>query len=151
MKPEDKEIFNKLNSLETMTLTLYAEGRGEPHDGQLAVCYIILNRSQKWKQGIKEICYAPNQFSCYNSNDKQYPKLVEIADNFDKALSENQSLRKCYEVAYMTLSAMGESIIGDATFYRVIGTKNKWFDGAIKSGVLVKVCEIKNHEFFREA
>jgi hypothetical protein len=151
MKPEDKEIFNKLNSLEAMTLTLYAEGRGEPHDGQVAICDIILNRSQLWKQGIKEICFAPKQFSCYLSTDKQYPKLLEIASNFDKALSENESLRKCYEVAYMVLSAMGESIIGNATFYRVPGTKNKWFDGAVKSGTLLKVCDIGNHEFFREA
>jgi hypothetical protein len=151
MKPEDKEIFNKLNSLETMTLTLYAEGRGEPHDGQVAICYVILNRSQLWKQGIKEICFSPKQFSCYNATDKQYPKLLEIASNFDKALSENESLRKCYEVAYMVLSAMGESIIGNATFYRVIGTHNKWFDRVVKEGKLLKVCEIKNHEFVREA
>lgn len=151
MREEDRKTFNKLNSLEAMTLTLYAEGRGEPHDGQVAICYVILNRSQLWKQPIKEICFAPKQFSCYNATDKQYPKLLEIASNFDKALSENESLRKCYEVAYMVLSAMGESIIGDATFYRVIGNHNKWFDRVVKEGKLLKVCEIKNHEFFREA
>lgn len=151
MRDEDKPIFERLNSVEILALTIYAEARGEGHDGQLAVAYVILNRARLWHKSIKDVCYGKNQFSCYNSNDPQYPKLLEIANNFSLALSENQPLRNCYDVAYMTVSAPFESNVGDATFYRVIGTKNKWFDGAIKAGKLLMIGVIKQHEFFREA
>ena len=151
MKSEDKPLFDRLSSVEALALTIWAEARGESHDGQLAVGYVILNRAMQWHKSIKEVCYAPNQFSCYNSNDKQYPRLVEISKDFSKALSEIKSLPKCYDVAYIIFCSPLESTVGDALYYRVIGYPNKWFDESIKSGKLIKVCTIEHHEFFKEA
>jgi hypothetical protein len=150
MLNEDYEIFYNLSPVEAMALTIWAEARGESHEGQLAVGYVILNRARLWRKSIKEVCYAKNQFSCYNSNDIQYPRLVKIASDFSLALSESKSLPKCYDVAYIITSSPLESIVGDALYYRVLNYPNKWFDKSIKEGKLIKVAEIQNHEFFEE-
>ncbi len=150
MLEKDKPIFDKLSALEAMALTIYGEARGEKWDGKLAVGYVILNRSRLWKQSIKEVCYAKNQFSCYLSSDPNYEILLNIAKDFNANLPNNKQLQLCRTCAEMVSSGPTESIIGDATFYKVIGTKNKWFDRQIEKGELVKVCEIGNHEFHKE-
>ncbi len=150
MRTEDKPIFDQLSPVEVLALTIWAEARGESHEGQLAVGYVILNRAKLWKQSIKSVCFAKNQFSCYNSNDKQYPRLLEIAKDFSQALSVNQSLIKCYDVAYIIISSPSESTIGDALYYRVLNYPNRWFDSSIKEGKLKKVATVGAHEFFEE-
>jgi hypothetical protein len=151
MRREDRAIFEKLNDLECLALTIYGEARGESHEGQCAVAFVIINRSRKWHKTIREVCYQKNQFSCYNSNDVQYEKLKVMAINFDQFLAVNEKLRKAYDVAFMCMNGPNESIVDDALYYRVINYKNKWFDTSIREGKLIKVCEIQNHEFFKEA
>jgi N-acetylmuramoyl-L-alanine amidase len=151
MLPEDKLTFNKLSDLETIALTIYGEARGEQWEGMIAVGFVIMNRRLIWEQGIKQVCFAPNQFSCYNSNDYQYEILLNLANSFRANLVKNVHLRKCVEAAECAMMAPLESNVYDATFYRVIGTKNRWFDNAIKKGTLIKVCEIGHHEFYKEA
>jgi hypothetical protein len=161
MKKEDKPIFDKLSSFEALGLTIYGEARGESHAGQIAVAYVIINRSLKWRKSIKEICYQKNQFSCFNSNDPQYEKLKLMAINYNVYIGISEKLRKCYDVAFMALSAPFESTVDDALYYQVVyedykadGTRiyspSKWFNDAIKSGKLEKVCTIEHHEFYRE-
>ncbi|MFA6359050.1 MAG: cell wall hydrolase [Candidatus Omnitrophota bacterium] len=146
MRTEDKTFFYALSDLDAMALTVYAEARGEPWEGKLAVGFIIVNRSRLWKKSIKDVCYQKNQFSCYNSNDKQYDHIVSKAKYWNRD-DENDFIL----VAQTALHGWQESIISDATFYKVTGTKNKWFDGSIKNGKLIMVCEIGHHQFFKEA
>lgn len=150
MRTEDKVIFDALSYFEALALTIYGEARGESHAGQIAVAYVVINRSFKWHKSIKEICYQKNQFSCFNSNDPQYEKLKLMAINYNVYIGISEKLRKCYDVAFMALSAPFESTVDDALYYRVIDYRNKWFDSSIKSGKLEKVCTIGAHEFFRE-
>jgi spore germination cell wall hydrolase CwlJ-like protein len=148
MRTEDKIIFNKLSVLEAIALTIYGEARGESWEGKLAVGFVIMNRSRLWKKSIKEIVYAPNQFSCYLSNDPNYPLLRKIAETRDFMLTLDHETIDAATSVYMSPT---ESTVDDATFYRVKGTKNKWFDNAVKIGTLVYLKCIKTHEFFKEA
>jgi len=83
--------LNRLTSDEILTLTLYGEARGEPIQGIIAVGCVIRNRCKKENKTYNEICLAPEQFSCWNSNDPNYPILITIAnwlgiDSFDGAM-----------------------------------------------------------------
>ncbi len=79
MKPED--VIKALTDLETLFLTIYGEGRGEPVEGQIAIGNVIRNRFRKapLNTTYKEICLAPLQFSCWNHSDANYPLLMEMA------------------------------------------------------------------------
>ncbi|TKI55195.1 cell wall hydrolase [Brevibacillus antibioticus] len=51
--------------MELLTRLVYAEGRGEPYEGQVAIAAVVLNRvaSDKFPNTVREVIYAPNAFS----------------------------------------------------------------------------------------
>lgn len=73
--------LDNLSEVETLALTIIGESRGEVIEGQVAVANVIRNRSLFRNKPIKEICLQPEQFSCWNKNDPNYPYLLGIADN----------------------------------------------------------------------
>lgn len=68
--------------------TLWGEARGEGTAGMQAVAAVILNRaaiSKKhgnfwWGRNVVEICRKPYQFSCWNRNDPNFEKLLNVDD-----------------------------------------------------------------------
>lgn len=46
-----------------LALNIYHEARGEPHNGQLAVAHVTINRAKKNKTTICKEVYRKNQFS----------------------------------------------------------------------------------------
>lgn len=65
-----------------MARTIFGEARGEPFEGQVAVAHVILNRwrSGRWFAGktIEGTCLKKSQFSCWNSNDPTYKRVVSV-------------------------------------------------------------------------
>ena len=64
--------------LDVLTRTLWGEARGEPTKGVIAVAWTIKNRANKpcwWGNSIESVCLKKYQFSCWNSNDPNYPFL----------------------------------------------------------------------------
>lgn len=59
-----------------LRLCVWAEARGEPTRGKLAVACVIQNRAEKKGKGIKEIVLAPWQFSSFNHDDPNRGKLL---------------------------------------------------------------------------
>lgn len=65
--------------------TLWGESRGEDFIGQIAVAWTIRNRVEMdlhkdgkpdwWGEGYAGVCLAKKQFSCWNTNDPNYPYL----------------------------------------------------------------------------
>ena len=150
MKPEDEPTFSALDDTEAAILTIYGEARGEPFDGKCGVAVVIANRAEKWGKRVKDICLQKNQFSCYLSNDPNYPKLLKIAQDFSHELLVNSALDECSQAwRYRTPQILEK--LGDSTFYRVHGTVNGWFDMAVATGKLVYVTSIEKHDFYREA
>lgn len=96
-----EDILKRLTPFEALFLTIYGEGRGEPIEGQVAIGHVINNRLRASKLAnptYKDICLSENQFSCWNSNDGNFPLLIEIAQ----------------------VLLMGESVLGDIALKQCI-------------------------------
>jgi len=49
-----------------VAMTLFAECRGEPLEGKMAVASVIVNRHVWNKVSMRDVCLRPYQFSCWN-------------------------------------------------------------------------------------
>jgi N-acetylmuramoyl-L-alanine amidase len=58
-----------------LTRTLYGEARGEPEEGQIAVCHVIRNRVVQRVSTAAGECQRPYQFSCWLETDPNRGKL----------------------------------------------------------------------------
>ena len=58
--------FDKLSQLHALALCLWAESRGEPVEGQIAVGCVIRNRVEHRGKSYKDIIFQPWQFSCFH-------------------------------------------------------------------------------------
>lgn len=54
--------------------TVAFEAANQPIEGQVLVARVIQLRAEERKQTVREVCYSPLQFSCYN-NTKE-PRLL---------------------------------------------------------------------------
>lgn len=72
---EEKDIL-------ALAQTLWGEARGEDDEGMMAVCCTVINRfnSKKWFAGktIEETCKKPWQYSCWNKDDPNRPKMLRL-------------------------------------------------------------------------
>lgn len=57
--------------------TILGEAAGEPHDGKLAVAYVIKNRmlDKRWPDDIASVCLQRLQFSCWNVGSPTLPRM----------------------------------------------------------------------------
>jgi spore germination cell wall hydrolase CwlJ-like protein len=150
MKPEHEIIFRKLTEEQIKTLTVWGEARGEIFEGKMAVDGVIINRAIKGRESIHDICLAKNQFSCFLESDPNFHMMLVISAQFSHLAMSIKGMDSCLR-AVQAVQAMGiPEAIGNATFYRVHGTRNSWFDNAVAQGKLKKVCDIGHHEFFEE-
>ena len=88
MKPIDKPIFDALLPEQAMALTLFLEAEGEPHEGKVAVAFVIWDRANHpawWGKDIPGVCFHPMQFSSYNDDNPRYPLALKIASDFEEA------------------------------------------------------------------
>ncbi|MDR4515470.1 cell wall hydrolase [Nitrosomonas sp.] len=97
-KPEiATNVQNADKAADTLARTIWGEARGESREGKEAVASVILNRLKKptrFGGTIEEVCLKPSQFSCWNDNDPNLPKLkaVDVNDaNFVECLSIAQA------------------------------------------------------------
>lgn len=66
--------------------TIWGEARGQSLAGMEAVANVVLNRVKIakargkfwWGNTIIEVCRKPYQFSCWNANDPNLPKLLAV-------------------------------------------------------------------------
>ena len=66
--------------------TIWGEARGEPHEGGVAVGWVIRNRLDRhWLKATTaaQVCRAPSQFSCWLDGDPNRPLLDKIPDHPD--------------------------------------------------------------------
>jgi spore germination cell wall hydrolase CwlJ-like protein len=60
--------------------TVWAEARGEPHAGRIAVGEVIRNRARKHNWSIAKVVLEPLQFSCWNAHDPNRDHAATIDD-----------------------------------------------------------------------
>lgn len=68
---------------DTLTRTLYGEAANESEAGQIAVVHVIRNRllrgpARRFGGTPADVCTKPWQFSCWNANDPQLPRLLAL-------------------------------------------------------------------------
>ena len=81
-----------LPGVDTLARTIWGEARGEGVRGMEAVAAVIMNRvrSGRFPNSIEGVCKQPWQFSTWNTNDPNLPRLmsVTVADqNFRRAMT----------------------------------------------------------------
>lgn len=78
--------FNQYD-IDTLTRTIYGEARGEIREGKIGVAWVIRNRASRSAfagnlvgspGAIARVCRAPWQFSCWNADDPNLPKLLAM-------------------------------------------------------------------------
>lgn len=91
----ESEIYFRALEVDTLARTIWGEARGEGSIGMQAVAAVIHNRlavsKQKgkfwWGNSIIDICQKPYQFSCWNRDDPNYRKVLNI-DKRDKIFAK---------------------------------------------------------------
>ena len=129
-----------LDHLETAARTVYGEARGESYDGQSAVANVIVNRYKnpgRWGHSLRSVCLKPYQFSCWNSNDPNARKIMQVG-------FENPMLRQCMKAVIEALDSTDDRSYG-ADHYLVTSLEPKpdWYD---ESKITVR---IGNHTFLK--
>lgn len=84
-----------------ISYTIYAESRGEPFKGKVAVAAVIHTRSKLLKTPLHEICLQPKQFSCWNEIKgvpEHYATGARLNPHDIKARTE------CYGLAWILIA-----------------------------------------------
>lgn len=128
-------------SLDTLTRTLWGEARGEPLRGIRAVAAVVLNRAMHprvhwWGRTVVGVCRAHRQFSCWNSDDPNLPKLLAVTQ-------ANEKFRICSKVAQEALEGrLQQERDLRATHYHTKAISPVWAKGK------VPCADIGNHLFY---
>jgi len=125
-------------ALDIMARTLYGEVRGETWEGKVAVAWVIRHRVDRpgwWGNDIISVCRAKQQFSCWNKNDPNLPKLTSVT-------IAHPAFRECLAATAAVLSNNIPDPIKGSTHYHTRGVIPIWSKG------LIPVKEIGSHLFF---
>ncbi len=119
----ESEIYFRVLETDTLARTIWGEARGEGSIGMQAVAAVIHNRLRVskakgkfwWGNSIIEICQKPYQFSCWNRDDPNYRKVLNV-DARDRIFA------KALDIARICLPDPTR----DATHYHVAGIYPFW-------------------------
>lgn len=132
-------------AIDTLARTLYGEARGEKVRGIEAVACVIINRVEKalqrggywWGSDVEKVCLKPWQFSCWNVNDPNREKILQV----DR---QNKVFATCLRVARRAVFGALTDITSGATHYHVDGLLPAWARHQIPC------VEIGQHVFYRD-
>lgn len=137
--------FGHLPDDRLLALTIYAEARGEPHRGKIAVGSVVLERvdHREWDgRTIKEVCLWPVQFSCFLPKDPNRPMLQDIAGKWDEEIVKNKTLQECLGVAQDLISGRLERFPKALDYFNPRACHPDWADDK------TLVAQIGNHNFY---
>ncbi|HEY8962945.1 MAG TPA: cell wall hydrolase [Alphaproteobacteria bacterium] len=132
-------------TVDVLARTLWGESRGQPKGGMEAVANVVLNRVAVarerggfwWGNDIISVCQKPFQFSCWNADDPNRPKLIAVDDSnihfatalriarraVNGRLSDNTNGATHYHAKYVSpvwaKNKKPSAVIGDHIFYQL--------------------------------
>lgn len=132
---------------DVLARTIWGEARGESTAGKVAVAWTIRNRvfdgkeKSWWGEGYTGVCQAKYQFSCWNSNDPNYPFLSGARQ------IPLRELAQCRVVADQVIDGKVPDPTGGATHYYAIAMKKApaW------SAKAKQTLKLGGHVFFKDA
>lgn len=136
-----KVTTNENEQVDTLARTAWGEARGEGREGMQAVCNVVMNRVKKggWYGATpKEVCLKKSQFSCWNTNDPNYPKLKAVTE-----ADANFALAK--QLAQAAVNGYLPDITNGATNYLALASLKQTPSWA---GKMRQVAMIGNHTFY---
>lgn len=92
----DKMIYLTQNDIYLMSQIVYAESKGEPFEGKVAVASVILNRvlSYNFPDTIEEVVFQPYAFSCVINNEINVSPSQECFDAVYEAINGHDPTRE---------------------------------------------------------
>ena len=148
--PMTIDDLKKFPDEKLLTACLWAEARGEPANGQQAVCYVICNRVRKrMAHDIRAVILAKAQFSWTNPADPNFQKVFTADHDFQ------HDWARAARIAKSALALTLADLTKDADHYLNVeltrkfrgGTLPKWAQDAIDQGRTTVV--IGNHTFLK--
>lgn len=137
-----KEIMtNDDEQINYMARTMWGEARGEGITGMQAVGNVIMNRvaAGSWYGATpKEVVLRKNQFSCWNANDPNLPKLRAVT-------TADKQFAQAVDLAGKIYNKELPDITNGATNYLALGSLSSVPAWANK---MTKVAVIGNHTFY---
>jgi N-acetylmuramoyl-L-alanine amidase len=123
--------------IDTLARTIWGEARGETLTGKESVANVILNRfklSQRrgkmwWGNTIEEICKKPYQFSCWNSTDPNYLKLLAVRE-------EDLQFGICLRIARRAVNGVLADHTNGADHYHADYVTPKWADARVPTAII---------------
>ncbi|MBF0481279.1 MAG: cell wall hydrolase [Desulfovibrionaceae bacterium] len=76
-----RDDLKKMSDTALLALLMWGEARGEGEEGMRAVGHVVLNRVGRpgwWGRNLNEVCLKKWQFSCFNPDDPNLPKLLAL-------------------------------------------------------------------------
>lgn len=126
--------------IDTLARTVYGEARGESVLGMIAVAHVILNRvkAQSWfGKTIEGVCRKPWQFSCWNDNDPNLPKMKAVT-------LDDPVFQTCYYAALSAITWQHPDSTSGSCHYHTASVSPDWSEGH------EPVAIIGVHKFFND-
>ena len=127
---EVKTDASRKREIDVLARTIFGEARGESVRGKEAVASVVLNRVRRarrrggywWGGDIESVCLKPWQFSCWNVNDPNRPKLLNVDRN-------NRTFQTCLRVARRAVAGTLKDPTYGATHYHTLNIEPPWASG----------------------
>lgn len=104
-----------VSAVDILARTLWGEARGEGDTGMHAVANIVMNRVKHpkwWGHSVTSVCLMPYQFSCWNDNDPNLPKIRAVT-------SADKQFMIALRIASTAVAGKLPDITKGATSYKV--------------------------------
>lgn len=125
-----------LSDVDWLALTLWAESRSEPIEGQIAVANVIRNRVQsgRWGRSYETVCLAPWQFSCWipEGGKANYDALQLLKRSVELGGDvQDRKLKTCYWIAAGCLGGEMPENTSGSQHYHTTTVVPKWSIGHV--------------------
>ncbi len=120
--PVPNVIFGE-KEMDLFVRTIWAEARGEKHEGMVAVAEVILNRMRKpnaWSNSLEGVVKARLQFSCWNAADPNQRLIASLSPN-------SKEYKKAKRAAIEALK--GSRLAARADHYHAVQVRPSWAEG----------------------
>lgn len=129
MTSKDIRFYEDL-AVDVLARTIWGEARGQVKEGMEAVASVVLNRvaiarergGYWWGSDIVQVCQKPFQFSCWNANDPNRPKLLAVDD-------KNIHFATCKRIARRAVYGCLQDHTSGATHYHAYYVSPYWAKG----------------------
>lgn len=133
-----------LIDIDTMARTIWGEARNQSYNGQVAVGYVIKNRSIDRGISIANVCKQPLQFSCWNENDPNRPKMLA------QTLETSPTFLEAYGISCLVIGgSVNDPTFGANHYFTTNNVLNLKTWPPIWAGRMQRVAVIGDHTFLK--